>query len=88
MSDDYTGVTHYASELTRDFWGAYAKRPLKRNLQEIASPLNDPLPVNPYRGPDYEYVDPSITTVAPQYVGTTSVPTNRNNAAIQGGVVT
>ncbi len=88
MSDDYTGFVNYASKLKRDFWGAYAVRPLKRNLQEIASPLNDPAPVYPYSGPNYEYIDPAITTVIPQFVGKTTVPTNTNNMAYQSGAVT
>lgn len=83
MSSDYTGFTHYASELHKDYWGAYAERPLKRNLQEIATPLNDPRPVPVYRGPDYEYTPACIGETAPFYVGLTNVPTNPNNMAIQ-----
>ena len=84
MTDDYTGFTRYSSQLRKDYWGSYAERPLKRNLQEIASPLNDPLPVNPYRGPNYEIM-PSfcLGELAPLYVGTTNIPTNPNNAAFQ-----
>ena len=88
MADDYTGFVRYASELKRDFWGAYAHKPLERNLQELASPLSDPEPVNPYRGPNYEVVNPTTTTVYPLFVGNTNVPTDTQNAAIQGGVVT
>lgn len=87
-TDDLTGFVVYGSQLKRGFYGELSRKPLKRNLQELASPLNDPTPVNPYRGPNYEIVDSSTTTVAPQFVGDTSVPTNRNNAAIQGGAVT
>jgi hypothetical protein len=82
-ASDYTGFTHYASELKPDFWGSYAKRPLIRNLQEIASPLNDPEPVAFYRGPNYEYTPPCIAETAPIYVGNTNIPTNPDNMAFQ-----
>lgn len=82
-TDDYTGFTHYASELKRDYWGSYAKRPLGRNLQEIASPLNDPEPVSFYRGPNYEATFACIGEIAPSFIGITSVRTNQNNAAFQ-----
>lgn len=83
-TDDYTGFTVYSNKLQRDYWGALTVRPLQRNLQEIASPLNDPLPVDPYRGPNYEIMpDFCLGELAPLYVGTTNVPTNRNNAAFQ-----
>lgn len=83
MADDYTGFVHYNTELKKDYWGAYAKDPLIRNLQEIAYPLNDPRPVPAYRGPDYEITPPCIAEIAPSYVGLTSVPTNPNNMAYQ-----
>lgn len=79
-SDDYTGVTKYASVLQRDYWGNMAERPLKRNLQEIASPLNDPYPVEFYRGPVYEQVNPCDFELAPAFVGLTNVPTPQNFA--------
>lgn len=82
-TDDYTGFTEYASNLKRDYWGAYAKKPLLRNLQEIASPLNDPQPVAFYRGPDYEFSPVCVGGTAPTYVGNTTVRTNPNNAAFQ-----
>lgn len=82
-TDDYTGMTRYASELHRDYWGQYAVYPLKRNLQEIASPLDDPAPVPFYRGPSYEQSIPCDYELAPQFVGLTNVPTNPNNAAFQ-----
>lgn len=82
-TDDYTGMTQYASKLKRDFWGSYAVHPLKRNLQEIATPLNDPRPVSLYRGPNYETVANCLAETAPLFVGLTNVPTNQNNAAIQ-----
>lgn len=81
--DDYSGFTTYASKVRRDYWGMYAVKPLKRNLQEIATPLNDPHPVEIYRGPQYEASNPSEYTTAPTYVGNTTVPTNPNNAAFQ-----
>jgi hypothetical protein len=87
-TDDNTGFTVYGSKLRKGYYGEYAVRPLERNLQEIASPLNDPVPVEIYRGPNYEIVNPATTAVAPQYVGNTTVPTNRDNAAIQSGAVT
>jgi hypothetical protein len=83
-TDDYSGFTRYASELREDYWGAWTKNPLERNLQEIASPLNDPQPVPLYRGPNYE-VWPYSTYgfIIPDDVGVTNVPTNRDNMAIQ-----
>lgn len=81
--DDYTGFTEYASELRQDFWGNYAKKPLKRNLQEIAVGMGDPYPVPFTRGPDYESTNGCIAEVAPQYVGLTNVRTNPNNMAFQ-----
>lgn len=82
-TDDYTGFTEYASELKRDYWGAYAKKPLLRNLQEVASPLSDPYPVAFYRSSNYETSTPCLAEVAPTYVGNTNVPTSQNNAAFQ-----
>lgn len=82
-TDDYFGFTVLASKLRKDFWGSYAVKPLERNLQEIASPLNDPRPVDLYRGPNYENSAPNVGYNAPEFVGLTNVPTNPNNAAIQ-----
>lgn len=82
MTDDYTGFTHYMSELQLDYWGSYAKNPMLRNLQEIASPLNDPEPVLEYRGPNYEFTRKCIGETAPEFVGNTTVKTSQNNAAI------
>lgn len=82
-TDDYTGFTHYASELSRDYWGSYAKKPLLRNLQEIASPLNDPLPVPFYNGPTYETTPACVGSTAPLFVGNTNVRTSVDNAAGQ-----
>lgn len=83
MTDDYSGMTRYASQLKKDFWGAYAVKPLKRNLQEVAIPLDDPAPVPIYRGPAYEASYDCEGAVAPTYVGNTTVPTNPNNMAFQ-----
>lgn len=82
-TDDYTGFTVYADRLQRDYWGSLTVNPLERNLQEIASPLNDPHPVDIYRGPNYESSFPNVGYNAPEFVGNTNVPTNPNNAAIQ-----
>lgn len=81
LTDDTLGWTIYASRAQRDYWGNLTSVPLKRNLQEIASPLNDPEPVTDFRGPAYEYANPCNLEVAPTYVGLTTVPTNQNNAA-------
>lgn len=82
-TDDTTGFTQYASKLRQDFWGNMTAIPLKRNLQEIATPLDDPAPVSFYRGPQYESFDPCDAEIAPVYVGNTTVPTNPNNMAYQ-----
>lgn len=82
-TDDYTGFTTYASKLRRDYWGSYAQKPLLRNLQEIAAPLDDPQPVPLYRGPNYESFNPCDAELAPEFVGNTNVPTNTSNMAAQ-----
>lgn len=82
-TDDYTGFTRYASELRKDFWGALAQKPLLRNLQEISTPLEDPYPVNPVRGPSYEVAPVCLADTAPIYVGNTTVPTSNNNMGMQ-----
>lgn len=81
--DDTTGFTCFGSELQLDFWGNRVKRPLLRNLQEIATPLSDPQPVPFYRGPNYETDEPCFAEIAPKYVGNTTVLTNPFNAAFQ-----
>lgn len=81
--DDYTGITTYASRLKKDYWGSYAEKPLLRNLQEIATPLDDPGPVDIYRGPTYEVSVPCDYETAPLYVGHTTVRTNPNNIGVQ-----
>ncbi len=74
-TDDYTGFTVYADRLRKDYWGNLTVSPLKRNLQEIASPLNDPMPVPFYRGPAYEVVEAEHFISAPLFVGNTNVNT-------------
>lgn len=83
MTDDYTGMTKFASQLRKDFWGSFAQNPLERNLQEIAHGVDDPQPVPNYRGPDYEATNGCQSEVAPLYVGLTNVPTSNQNMAMQ-----
>lgn len=73
-SDDYTGITCYASQLQKDYWGNRTVKPLKRNLQEIASPFNDPLPVPFFRGPQYESTTACEFETQPLFIGTTTKP--------------
>lgn len=73
-SDDLTGITCFASQLKRDYWGNMTRTPLKRNLQEISSPLNDPRPVSMYRGPVYEQTQACDFEVQPLFIGTTTIP--------------
>lgn len=87
-TDDYYGFTEYASRLIRDYWGSYSILPFKRNPQEMAFPLNDPRPVDLYRGPSYEVVNSATTRVVPTFVGNTTVRTNLKSAAYQAGAVT
>lgn len=83
-SDDYYGTNVYANKLQRDFWGSMAVKPLKRNLQEISSPLNDPEPVAFFRGPSYEQITTEcVGEVAPLHIGVTNIPTSQNNMAFQ-----
>lgn len=83
VTDDYTGFTVYASQVKKDYWGAMAVKPLKRNLQEIATPLGDPYGLPFYRASNYEYTAPCAGELAPTFVGNTTVPTNPNNMAFQ-----
>lgn len=82
-TDDTTGFTEYGSKLRLDYWGNRTAHPLKRNLQELASPLADPFPLPFYRGPSYEDTPAGIGTVLTSFVGNTTVPTNPNNMAAQ-----
>lgn len=82
--DDYTGFVTYRSRLRPDEDNFYSERPLKRNLQEIASPLNDPKPVDRVgAAANYETYDVCDLQVAPVYVGRTSVRTSTLSAAMQ-----
>lgn len=81
-TDDYTGFTAFSSNLSKDYWGSYAKKPLLRNLQEISSPLLDPTPVSIYRGPNYQPSNGREDYV-PGLIGLTNVFTDPYNAAIQ-----
>lgn len=75
-TSDYSGCTEYASELVKDYWGSYglSSEILKRNLQEISTPLSDPYPVDIYLGPQYENVNECDFEVQPQYIGKTTIP--------------
>lgn len=74
-TDDYSGATVYANTLKRDYWGNRSAKPiLKRNLQEIASPLDDPRPVPFYIGSQYEQTNECMFETTPQYIGTTLIP--------------
>lgn len=74
ITDDYYGTTTYASKTTEDFWGNIVQKPLKRNLQEISQPMNDPYPVPIYRGPDYEQTNACDFETQPLYIGNTNIP--------------
>lgn len=83
VTDDYTGFTIYSSEARLDYWGSRTKKPLLRNLQEIAYPLEDPAPLPFTRGASYEFTPACIGETAPKFVGNTTVPTSQSNAAFQ-----
>ena len=76
VTSDYSGCTEYASRIVKDYWGNYGTRQeiLKRNLQEIAQPLNDPRPVTIYRGPQYEQTTACTFELQPLYIGRTNKP--------------
>ncbi len=74
MSDDNTGFTIYNNQARKDYWNNYTAIPLKRNLQEIASPLNDPYPVPIFRGSQYEQTNACDFELQPQYIGKTRIP--------------
>ena len=82
-TDDYTGFVTYASKLKRDYWGNLTARPIERNLQEIASPLNDPKPVRLYRGPQYEVTSMADFIDIPHTIGLTNDPTPNTSPAAQ-----
>lgn len=81
LTSDYTGVTIYASEAKTDYWGDIGEWNLKRNLQEIATPLNDPYPVQMYRGPSYEFTDACMFELQPAFIGKTNIPFPNSMAA-------
>ena len=81
--DELTGFTTYASRIRTGYYGERAVKPLKRNYQEIASPLNDPLPVQLSSGSNYETYNICNLEMAPLYVGTTTIRTNTMAAALQ-----
>lgn len=83
MTSDYSGVTCYRSQLKKDYWGDYGEFNLKRNLQEVSSPLNDPYPVKEFRGASYENVNPCDFELAPVFIGKTAIPFPQNSAALQ-----
>lgn len=80
----YSGVTGYASKMKKDYWGDWGDRKiLERNLQEVATPLNDPYPVPFYSGPMYEQTGPCIGEESPLFIGKTNRPFPNNSAASQ-----
>lgn len=83
VTDDYSGFTTYRSKVKEDYWGNWGSVVLERNLQEIASPLNDPYPVSVYRGPEYEKVTKCQFEIFPKYIGRTLIPFNTNNPLAQ-----
>lgn len=72
VTDDTLGVTVWASKVQKDYWGNYTTVPLERNLQEVASPLSDPYPVDIYRGPSYEQTTACDFELQPTYIGKTT----------------
>jgi len=82
--DQYTGFTTYVENLKRDWWGTYARKPLQRNLQDIATPLLDPYPVEVYTGSAYEQIpNPCIFENIPLFIGNTNIRTPLNGDAAQ-----
>lgn len=73
FTDYYSGTTKYASRMRKDYWNSYGEKILERNLQEIATPLNDPYPVPIFSGPQYEQVNPCVIENVPIYIGNTNV---------------
>lgn len=79
ITDDWTGCTTYHSKVRKDYWGNLSEIVLKRNLQEISQPLNDPYPVKEYRGPQYEQTNACDFELFPNYIGNTLIPFNKAN---------
>lgn len=82
LTDDWTGCTIYHSQARKDYWGNLSQICLKRNLQEISSPLNDPYPVKEYRGPEYEQTNACDFETQPNYIGNTLVPFPNTNYTV------
>lgn len=83
-TDDYTDTADYASRMRTDFWNDRTSgKILLRNLQEIATPLNDPYPVPIYSGPSYEQTNGCIAESIPIYIGNTTRPFPTNSAVVQ-----
>jgi hypothetical protein len=84
VTDQYLGVTTYASKVRRDFWGSLVQKPLQRNLQEISQPLLDPYPVPYVTGSSYERVpNTCIFERIPFYIGNTTIRTPLTSPAAQ-----
>lgn len=83
FTDYYSGATIYASQAKKDYWNNYTKNPLERNLQEIAVGLDDPFPVQPYSGPQYEVSVPCDYEIIPLFIGNTNVRTPNSAPAVQ-----
>lgn len=83
LTDDLTGFVIYGEQAKTGYYGEVARKPYKRNLQEIAVGMDDPEPVPLYRGPQYEVTTTCVAETAPLYVGETNIPTNQNNMAFQ-----
>lgn len=81
--DDNSGFTVYANQLQTDYWRNETRFPLKRNLQEISSPLGDPYPVSLYRGPQYEQTNACMFETSPIYIGKTTKPFPQSSAYAQ-----
>lgn len=83
-TSDYSDTAGFASRMQRDYWGDYNDDfILKRNLQEISVPLNDPYPVPIYSGPSYEQTNGCIGESIPIYIGNTTRPFPTNSAVVQ-----
>lgn len=60
--------------MVKDYWGNYGlpNEIVQRNLQEIATPFDDPHPVPNYRGPQYEATNGCDFETQPLYIGKTT----------------
>lgn len=84
FSDDYSGNTVFASKVRSDFWQDYtAGKVLKRNLQEIATPLNDPYPVPIFNGSQFEQTTACQFEIIPLFIGNTNIPFPTGSAYVQ-----